>query len=403
MTTCGAVPTLSLVLDPNDLWDFETGLYCNPERRGDQWERPASLEWIDQAGQTVFQADAGLLVHGGWARRFTYTSKLSFRVAFRAKYGETTLDVPLFGSDGQTEFERLVIHGGFNDSWQGGDRTNTFMQDQWVRQARRDMGGFASRDQYVHLYLNGLYWGMYSVTERPDAMWAASNMGGEADEYDVINTGGTVIDGNNRAWSDLTRTVLRKPLDYAAVEQLLDIDDFIDYFVVNQYVGNWDWPHNNWFASRRRVDGAKWHFHSWDGEAAFQVASENRITPDKVQSGCRGPADVCLALRVIPEFQQKFADHIYHRLFNDGELTTQANIDRLNAIAVKIDRAIVGEHRRGGEMAFCDQVNPPLTRDASWIPRIREINEKYFRSRGQDRSETIPSGGTLRRHQPAAV
>ena len=97
---------------------------------------------------------------------------------------------------------------------------------------------------------------MYSVTERPDAAWAASNMGGEADEYDVINTGGTVIDGNSRAWSDLSRAIARKPLDYAAVEQLLDIDDFIDYFLVNQYVGNWDWPHNNWFASRRRVDGA---------------------------------------------------------------------------------------------------------------------------------------------------
>ena len=95
------------------------------------------MEWIDPAGQSVFQVDAGLMVHGGWARRFTYTSKLSFRVAFRAKYGESTLDLPLFGSDGQTEYQQLVLRGGFNDSWQGGDRTSTFMQDQWVRQRAR--------------------------------------------------------------------------------------------------------------------------------------------------------------------------------------------------------------------------------------------------------------------------
>ena len=375
-----SVPTLSLVMDPNDLWDFDNGIYSNPERRGDDWERPTSMEWISEAGQTLFQTDAGLLVHGGWARRFTYTSKFSFRVAFRAKYGDTTLDVPLFGPDGQTEFQQLVLRGGFNDSWQGGDRRNTFMQDQWTRQAQRDLGGFAPRDRYVHLYLNGQYWGVYSVTERPDALWAASNLGGEADEYDVINTNGNLIAGDTRAWGDLSRTIGRKPVDYQAVQQLLDIDNFIDYMIVNQFVGNWDWPHNNWFASRRRVEGAKWYFHTWDAEAAFQDGvSADRVSPQNI-SGSVGPANIYLALIGVPEFQQRFADRVYEHLYDDGALSPQANIDRLNAIAAQIDRAIVGESARWGDGRL-DQVNPPATRDSTWIPRIRELNERYFPDR----------------------
>jgi hypothetical protein len=56
-----ALPTVSIVMDPMDLWDFENGIYSNPERRGDAWERPISIEWMDVAGKTVFQTDAGLL------------------------------------------------------------------------------------------------------------------------------------------------------------------------------------------------------------------------------------------------------------------------------------------------------------------------------------------------------
>ncbi len=377
-----SVPTLSLVLDPEDVWDFDNGIYSNPERRGDAWERAVSMEWIEEDGTTLVHANAGLEVHGGWARRFTYNSKLSFRMSFQSQYGDSTLSVPLFGPTGQTEFQQLVLRSGFNDSWQSGDRRNTYMQDQWTRQAQRELGGMAPRDRYVHLYLNGLYWGVYSVTERPDAQWAASNQGGEAEEYDVINTGGNVVDGDSRAWTDLSRAIARTPVDFAAVEELLDIDDFIDYMIVNQYVGNWDWPHNNWFASRRRVEGAKWHFHSWDAEAAFQDGvTANRVNPNNVTSSV-GPSNIYRALVNVPEFQQRYADRIYLHLFGDGALTPQANIDRLNEIAAQIDRAIVGESARWGD-GRVDQVNPPLTRDSTWVPRVTSINEQYFPARGE--------------------
>lgn len=58
----------------------------------------------------------------------------------------------------------------------------------------------------MHLYLNGLYWGLYSPTERPNALWAANYQGGNAEDYDVINTGGNVVDGTSNAWNDLSRS-----------------------------------------------------------------------------------------------------------------------------------------------------------------------------------------------------
>ena len=136
-----SIPTLSVVLDPEDLWNFDTGLYMNPERTGAEWERPVSLEWIDTDGDTEFAVDAGIKIHGGWARRFSQTAKLSFRVVFQGQYGPSTLEYPMFGPDVAEEFSEIVLRGGFNDSWRVSESTNTYMQDQWTRITQNEMGG----------------------------------------------------------------------------------------------------------------------------------------------------------------------------------------------------------------------------------------------------------------------
>lgn len=45
------------------------------------------MELIQPDGETVFQIDAGVQIHGGWARRISQTGKFSFRVAFKDAYG----------------------------------------------------------------------------------------------------------------------------------------------------------------------------------------------------------------------------------------------------------------------------------------------------------------------------
>ena len=47
-------------------------------------------------------------------------------------------------------------------------------------------GGRRPHGKYVHLYLNGLYWGLYNVHERPDDSFADEYYGGDKDDYYVI-------------------------------------------------------------------------------------------------------------------------------------------------------------------------------------------------------------------------
>ena len=60
------------------------------------------------------------------------------------------------------------------------------------------------------------------------------------------------------------------------MQSLLAIDDFIDYMVMNYYIGNSDWAHQNWYASYHRTDsGGRWRYHSWDAEKGLHNVQDN--------------------------------------------------------------------------------------------------------------------------------
>ena len=57
------------------------------------------------------------------------------------------------------------------------------IRDQFIRDSLLAMGQVdAGRGTYVHLFLNGLYWGVYNVHERPDSAHYAEYHGGDADD-----------------------------------------------------------------------------------------------------------------------------------------------------------------------------------------------------------------------------
>ncbi|HYW80738.1 MAG TPA: CotH kinase family protein, partial [Thermoguttaceae bacterium] len=371
-----AIPTMSLVLDPDDLWDQSTGIYSNSTMTGDAWERATSVELIDVDGSTQFQIDAGLRIHGGWGRRPWQNSKHSFRLLFRGEYGATKLDYPLFGDEATNKFDTLVLRAGFNDSWTGGNPSTTYLQDPWSARTQNDMGGYGPHGTFVHLYVNGLYWGLYNPVERPNADFAAAYFGGEDEDYDAIVTR-KFIDGNTTAWNQLLTTVRATTIDYDAVKDQLDLDTFMNYLILNHFGANWDWPQNNWYATHGNLPGGKWQFHSWDGEGNLdRDVYQNRVS----NYGNNGPGEIYQNLRNLPEFRREFADRVHRHLFNDGLLTTAANVERWDKLTAQIDRAIVGESARWGDGGR-NQAGTAATRDLSWAPAVQSIRNSYFAAR----------------------
>ena len=177
-----AIPSISIVMKQEDLFGV-TGINSNPGGSGIAWERAASLELIYPDGRDGFQQDCGMRIQGGYGRSVSI-KKHSFRPLFKADYGDSKLRFPLFEGSPVQEFDTFVLRAGMNNSYvlsTGEANRATFTEDEWMRQTQRAMGQVSGYGNFVHLYLNGLYWGLYNATERPSAPFAAAHFGGKKD------------------------------------------------------------------------------------------------------------------------------------------------------------------------------------------------------------------------------
>ena len=365
-----ALPTMSIVTDIDNLFDQQTGLYANPQSDGVDWERPVSVEVIYPSGRKGFQADCGLRVYGGSSRNTDFPKK-TLRLLFKGEYGPSRLEYPLFADDpfcsrAVESFDTIILRGGHNNTWIHRHWFQAFrsqyIRDQWVRDAQLDMGSPSCHGTYVHLYINGLYWGVYNPTERPSAPFLASYFGGEKEDYDAQNVN-QAIDGDLSAWNTMMAMAnagLADNADYEAIQAYLDVPQLTDYMLLNFYVGNDDWDGHNWYAGRRREAGAGYRFFSWDAELSISrhvTASpppqpEYDIVLNRNRVGLNGnnkPSHLFTKLRANAEYQLLCADHIHRHMFNDGLLTPSNTVARWRQRHEQIYDALVAESARWGD------------------------------------------------------
>ncbi len=364
-------------------------------------DRAASMELINPDGSvatpnlaTGFQTDGNIHVFGGTSQLRWKSYKLSLR--FQCL---NDVSYRVFGDDGYNRFDNFILDSRMNNTWMHPTDANQrnrsdFVNDQVVADLQNRVagrGGFRSRP--VHLYLNGMYWGVYSLHEKPDHHFTSAYFGGDAALWDVfkhsmrpaftesdplVNTtyvnpalpivkpsagnpaGNSTVQVNYEALLDTIGQGYIAPnptpdltiqANYAAVAAKLDIDDFIDYMLVNFVAGNFDWSDKNLYASYYRGGGGKWRFHSWDAEHTFRTGTENFITGNGNEAPSPGqPKPIHNALKANAEYRLKFADHIRKHLFNIGALTPAAMADAFTDHLDLLNTAIRPESARWGHI-----------------------------------------------------
>ena len=172
------------------------GIYVNSQAEGVGWERPASVELFDpQGGEEGFQVNCGIRIQGGSSRSPNFP-KHSFRLLFKSDYGRPRLKYKLFDESPVDCFDTLVLRANYNNSWvhwDGGQRRRAMLlRDQFAKDTTLAMGQPGCYGRFVHLYIGGLYWGIFNLVERPSAPFAADHMGGEKEEWDALNSGSPI-------------------------------------------------------------------------------------------------------------------------------------------------------------------------------------------------------------------
>jgi len=370
------IPTVSLVMDPGDLFGAGTGLYANPAMRGEAWQRAVSAELITPLAGTGFQINAAVEILDDIASDSPWRmDKLSFRLTFKGAYGPTKLEYPLFGDEAADRFDTLVLDAQDSDTWAShiysNRQTALYVRGQYLSDLQNAMGGCAPHGRYVHLYLNGLYWGLYCLRERPSGSFAEAYLGATKDDYEVVD-GSTA--GASQAYNrmiSISYGNLADPAQYELLGQLLDVGGFVDYVIANIYVGNLDWGTPNWTATMAADDpSGRWRFHCCNGERILRSVGEN-IT---VRWDAIGPAGLHQRLSANADYRMLFADRVYRHFYNDGALTPTRAAARFADRLAEIDRAIVGESARWGD----NRRAAPYTRDGEWLAQSGWLTGAYF-------------------------
>jgi len=408
-----AVPTISLVTKLSNLFGSSDGIYANPSREGRAWERPTSVELLNPDGSDGFQVDAGLRIRGGFSRS-TNNPKHAFRLLFRPEYGDARLKFPLFDDEGVDEFDNVDLRTSQNYSWSfQNDSQNTMVREVFSRDTQGAMGHPYTRSRYYHLYINGQYWGLYQTQERAEASYGQSYFGGDKDDYDVVKVdraaGRAMVatDGNMDAYRRLYDSTARAGLSNsqtyyriqgmnpdgtrnAGYERLLDVDNLIDFMIIEYYTGDRDGPGsrfgnkpNNTFSifNRADPDGFKFFHHDNEHTLGTSRSEVNMVTPfTSAGSQWRyfNPHWFHEQLaRVNADYRVRFADRVYKHFFNDGVLTPTAAQARLRDRIGQIELAIVAESARWGD----SKRSTPFTRDGHWRPEVDKILNDYMPSR----------------------
>lgn len=437
------IPSISIVTDLNNLFNATTGIYVNAMNHGEDWERFCSVELLDPKGGTGFNINAGLRMRGGWSRHGGYP-KHAFRLFFREEYGASKLKFPLFGDEGVDEFDKIDLRCEQNYSWSNDASVsdkNTCIREVFSRDTQRDMGQPYTRSRYYHLYLDGMYWGLYQTQERSEARFAADYFGGSAEDYDVVKVNTEnysyyveASDGNLDSWQKLYNLCNKgfsgndtyfslegKDAQGNPVkggEVLVNIDNLIDYMLTIFYTGNFDAPTssfggnsgvNNFYAINRRDDKSEgFVFFNHDAEHSMMIDPvspgiglyENRVSLDMSVSDLTHfhPQWLHYKLTSNKEYRQRFADRVYKHFFNNGVFVPEVARERFEVRADQIDKAIIAESARWGDA----QTVVPYTRD-DWQYEIDDIYERFFPYRTDIVIDQLIEAGLYTSYEPPVI
>ena len=274
----GKVKVVSVVTDPDNLFDYEKGIYVtgkafddfaagnpfhdssiwyrhiwwwwdsNYNQRGRQWERQANVQFLDENGKLILQQEAGVRIQGGGSRGFL---PKSLNLYARKDYdGNSSFHYDFFGTG--FEPKRITLTT-------GGDDYYTKQKDRLVSELAADQG-FATM-HYVPclLFLDGEFWGVYHITEKFDEKYFSYYYNvPEEDVVDIKSKGVEVGVESDQKLLDktvkfITENDMSDPENYARACELIDMDSFINYYAVLLYCARCgDWPNGNYAVWRTR-------------------------------------------------------------------------------------------------------------------------------------------------------
>lgn len=356
--------SVSIITDPSNLFDFYKGIYTNGsthlfentktkfsaawwlnpgnwQNKGKEWERDAVFQYLDPLGKQVFSASCGIRIHGNASRGFP---QKSLRIVADKSHGTASFTYHFFTKKNE-KYKSLILRNSGND-W-----GRTMFADSFIQSCVPE--GFVDKQLFVpvEVYINGLYWGIYSLCERPDENFLARKYKTKKSKITIVE--GELLDyGNETVKNEFTSMILDcwkehgNKLDfYNELCEKIDIDNFISYIAIQIYAVNFDLETPN--VKAYRIGNGKWRWILKDLDCSYSYSSDHAFETDmfdKLLNSNTTAGVIFKACMYSDQFKKNLKDKINHLL--NGPFSKKVQLAKLNALKLKFKNSIAKQISR---------------------------------------------------------
>tara|TARA_B110000037_G_scaffold19297_1_gene20522 strand:- start:506 stop:2851 length:2346 start_codon:yes stop_codon:yes gene_type:complete len=263
------LPIISIATNPENLWDYNTGIYvkgCCADtiepyigaNFWKNWEKHSNIEMYETDGELAFNQVVGINLFGGFSRMLPQKSLAIFA---RKKYGESRINYPIFPERDFKKYKSFIIRNS------GGDFRRTHFRDAFMTQLAAPTGVAIQAYRPAIVFLNGEYWGVQNLREKISEHYLKSNFGVDKDNVDILRHNGVVRHGTSANYKKLLRFLRVSDMSnddvVAELRTFMDIEDYLRYNITETYSDNRDAGGNIRYW-RERNDSAKWRWVLYD-------------------------------------------------------------------------------------------------------------------------------------------
>jgi len=272
------LPIISISTKSANLWNNNSGIYVvgnngingncmpGPANFNQKWERPANITMIETDGSLAFNTNAGISISGGCSRRHP---QKSLNIAAKSIYGSSNFKHQIFPEYQQDKFKRFKLRNG------GNEFNGLAMRDiitQSLVEGEVDIDQQRARACVV--FINGEYWGIMTIRDSYSEHWIKENHKiADKDSIDLLEPNGgnknaRVLEGNATDYVSLYEYIENNNLSnqskYNYVKSKIDINEYINYWIVQLYMANTDWPGNNLKIWKEQLPDSKFRWLMFD-------------------------------------------------------------------------------------------------------------------------------------------
>jgi len=266
--------------EPEDIFGYENGLFvagkayddfikANPDayegngveanfmQNGRESEREVFIQLFEKDGTEILTQNGGIRIKGGATRlknqkSFTLYARKEYDEENRFKY--SLFENLISDADGTVgkKYKQLIVRNA------GQDNGFAFLRSELVGNLASDAGfPDVMLSIPVCVYINGIYQGVYWLENSYDEQYFENRYGEYEGRFVILE--GTDVEKEEEADSDKKDFVyeynalyedfagrdLTDDNNYAELCKFIDVENYLQYFAIENYVGNYDWPTNN--------------------------------------------------------------------------------------------------------------------------------------------------------------